>query len=105
MHYLNITSARRRIGHQDCPILVRIAVQQQVIADQLAKRLSQVQAAARAESPEFNDTPSTGQSARWAQSRDHLHKAIGDGLNNALQDLEHPTESEPLPPGYSAAQT
>lgn len=69
------------------------AEQQQVIADQLAKGRTQAQAAARAESPAFYATFYVPERARWAQIRDHLHKAIGDGLNKALQDLEHHNRS------------
>src|SRR5664279_1943277 len=69
------------------------AEQQQVIADQLAKGRTQTQAAARAESPAFYDTFYVPERARWSQIRDHLHKAIGDGLNKALQDLEHHNRS------------
>ena len=60
-----------------------------VIAVQLSKGRSQVDAEARAESPAFYDTFYVPERARWAQIRDHLHKSIGDGLNKALQDLEH----------------
>jgi len=33
------------------------------------------------------------QRARWEQIRDHLHKAVGDGLNKALQELEYANRS------------
>jgi type I restriction enzyme M protein len=61
----------------------------QVIADQIAKGRSEVEAERRAESPAFYDTFYVPERARWPQIRDHLHRQIGDGLNKALQDLEH----------------
>jgi type I restriction enzyme M protein len=69
------------------------AEQEQVVADQLAKGRTQADAEARAESPAFYDTFYVPERARWAQIRDHLHKAIGDGLNKSLQDLEHHNRS------------
>lgn len=33
------------------------------------------------------------QRARWDQIRDHLHKAVGSGLNKALEELEHSNRS------------
>jgi len=69
------------------------AEQEQVIADQRAKGRSQADAETRAESPAFYDTFYVPERARWAQIRDHLHKAIGNGLNKALQDLEHHNRS------------
>jgi type I restriction enzyme M protein len=69
------------------------AEQEQVIADQLVKGRKQAEAEARAESPAFYDTFYVPDRARWAQIRDHLHKAVGDGLNKALQDLEHHNRS------------
>jgi type I restriction enzyme M protein len=64
-----------------------------VIADQLAKGRSQADAEARAESPAFYDTFYVPERARWEEIRDHLHRQIGDGLNKALQDLEHQNHS------------
>ena len=69
------------------------AEHEQVIANQLAKGRTQADAEARAESPAFYNTFYVPDRARWAQIRDHLHKAIGDGLNKALQDLEHHNRS------------
>jgi type I restriction enzyme M protein len=69
------------------------AEQEQVIGDQLAKGRKRAEAEARAESPSFYDTFYVPERARWAQIRDHLHKAVGDGLNKALQDLEHHNRS------------
>jgi type I restriction enzyme M protein len=63
--------------------------QQQVIADQLARGRSQVDAEQRAESPSFYRTFYVPERARWEQIRDHLHKTVGSGLNKALEDLEH----------------
>ncbi|MGH3429539.1 MAG: type I restriction-modification system subunit M, partial [Mycobacteriales bacterium] len=65
------------------------AERQQVIAEQLAKGRSQDEAEQRAESPDFYKTFYVPQRARWGWIRDHLHKAVGDGLNKALQELEH----------------
>ncbi len=65
------------------------AERQQVIAEQLDRGRTQAQAEARAESPAFYDTFYVPDRARWTQIRDHLHKAVGDGLNKALQDLEN----------------
>lgn len=69
------------------------AEQQQVIADQLARGRSQADAEQRAESPSFYKTFYVPQRARWEQIRDHLHKAVGDGLNKALQELEYANRS------------
>jgi type I restriction enzyme M protein len=60
----------------------------QVITEQLSRDRSQADAEARAESPAFYSTFFVPERARWPQIRDHLHKAVGDGLNKALQDLE-----------------
>lgn len=60
-----------------------------VVADQRTKGRSQAQAEARAESPAFYKTFYVPEEARWATIRDHLHKSVGDGLNKALQALEH----------------
>jgi type I restriction enzyme M protein len=60
-----------------------------VVADQLTKGRSQADAEARAESPAFYKTFYVPEEARWANIRDHLHKSVGDGLNRALQALEH----------------
>lgn len=65
------------------------AEQAAVIKEQLNKGRSQSEAEARAESPAFYDTFYVPERARWEQIRDHLHRQIGDGLNKALQDLEH----------------
>jgi type I restriction enzyme M protein len=69
------------------------AEQQQVVADQLARGRSQSDAEQRAESPSFYKTFYVPQRARWEQIRDHLHKAVGDGLNKALQELEYANRS------------
>ena len=69
------------------------AEQQLVIADQLARGRSQADAEQRAESPSFYKTFYVPQRARWEQIRDHLHKAVGDGLNKALQELEYANRS------------
>jgi type I restriction enzyme M protein len=69
------------------------AEHEQVIADQLAKGRSQQEAEKRAESPAFYSTFYVPERARWEQIHGHLHKAIGDGLNKALQDLEHNNRS------------
>ena len=69
------------------------AEQKQVVADQLARGRSQADAEQRAESPSFYDTFYVPQRARWEQIRDHLHKAVGDGLNKALQELEYANRS------------
>lgn len=69
------------------------AERQKVIADQLAKGRSQKEAEQRAEAPAFYKTFYVPQRARWDQIRDHLHRQIGDGLNKALQDLEHANRS------------
>jgi type I restriction enzyme M protein len=69
------------------------AEQQQVVVDQLARGRSRADAEQRAESPSFYDTFYVPQRARWEQIRDHLHKAVGDGLNKALQELEYANRS------------
>jgi len=69
------------------------AEQQQVIADQLGRGRSQVEAEQRAEAPTFYKTFYVPQRARWEQIRDHLHKTVGSGLNKALEDLEHSNRS------------
>lgn len=69
------------------------AEREQVIADQLAKGRSKQEAEKRAESPAFYSTFYVPERARWEQINGHLHKAIGDGLNKALQDLEHNNRS------------
>ncbi|RAO63423.1 Site-specific DNA-methyltransferase (adenine-spe cific) [Micromonospora saelicesensis] len=69
------------------------AEQQQVIADQRSRGRSQVEAEQRAESPAFYKTFYVPQRARWDQIRDHLHKAVGSGLNKALEELEHSNRS------------
>ena len=65
----------------------------QVIADQVAKGRTQAAAEQRAEAPAFYDTFYVPERARWPQLRDHLHRQTGDGLNKALQDLEHHNRS------------
>lgn len=65
------------------------AEQQQVIAEQRSRGRSQAEAEQRAESPSFYKTFYVPQRARWDQIRDHLHKAVGSGLNKALEELEH----------------
>jgi type I restriction enzyme M protein len=67
--------------------------QQQVIADQLARGRSQVDAEQRAESPSFYRTFYVPERARWEQIRGHSHKTVGSGLNKALEDLEHRNRS------------
>jgi type I restriction enzyme M protein len=69
------------------------AEQQEVVVDQLARGRSRADAEQRAESPSFYDTFYVPQRARWEQIRDHLHKAVGDGLNKALQELEYANRS------------
>jgi type I restriction enzyme M protein len=66
---------------------------QRVIADQLARGRSQADAKQRAESPSFYKTFYVPHRARWDQIRDHLHKAVGSGLNKALEELEHSNRS------------
>lgn len=66
---------------------------QQVIAEQRARGRSQAEAEQRAESPSFYRTFYVPQRARWDQIRDHLHKAVGSGLNKALEELEHRNRS------------
>jgi type I restriction enzyme M protein len=67
--------------------------QQQVVADQLARGRSLAEAEQRAEAPTFYKTFYVPERARWEQIRDHLHKAIGSGLNKALEGLEHSNRS------------
>jgi type I restriction enzyme M protein len=69
------------------------AEQQKVIADQLARGRSETEAKQRAESPSFYKTFYVPQRTRWDQIRDYLHKAIGSGLNKALEELEHSNRS------------
>ncbi|MFJ5668501.1 N-6 DNA methylase [Micromonospora chalcea] len=69
------------------------AEQQQVIVDQRSRGRSQAEAEQRAESPSFYKTFYVPQRARWDQIRDHLHKAVGSGLNKALEELEHSNRS------------
>ena len=69
------------------------AEREQVIADQLAKGRSKQEAEKRAEAPAFYSTFYVPERARWEQIHGHLHKQIGDGLNKALQDLEHNNRS------------
>jgi len=69
------------------------AEQQQVIADQRSRGRNQAEAEQRAESPSFYKTFYVPQRARWDQIRDHLHKAVGSGLNKALEELEHSNRS------------
>ena len=69
------------------------AEQQQVIADQRSRGRTQAEAEQRAESPSFYKTFYVPQRARWEQIRDHLHKAVGSGLNKALEELEHSNRS------------
>ena len=69
------------------------AEQQQVIAEQRSRGRSQAEAEQRAESPSFYKTFYVPQRARWEQIRDHLHKAVGSGLNKALEELEHSNRS------------
>src|SRR5664280_28657 len=65
------------------------AERERVIADQLAKGRSQQEAEQRAEAPAFYSTFYVPHRARWEQIHGHLHKAVGDGVNKALQDLEN----------------
>jgi type I restriction enzyme M protein len=67
--------------------------QQKVIADQLAKGRSQAEAEQRAESPAFYKSFYVPKRARWDQIRDHLHQAVGSGINKALEELEHSNRS------------
>ncbi|PZS28064.1 MAG: restriction endonuclease subunit M [Pseudonocardiales bacterium] len=67
--------------------------QKQVIADQRSRGRSRAEAEQRAESPSFYKTFYVPQRARWDQIRDHLHKAVGSGLNKALEELEHSNRS------------
>lgn len=67
--------------------------QQKVIADQLAKGRSQSEAEQRAESPAFYKSFYVPKRARWDQIRDHLHQAVGSGINKALEELEHSNRS------------
>src|SRR4051812_42270239 len=69
------------------------AERQQVIAEQLARGRSQADAEKRAEAPAFYRTFYVPPRARWEQIRDHLHKAVGSGLNKALEELEHSNRS------------
>lgn len=70
------------------------SAQARLIAEQIAKGRSKPEAEARAEAPAFyRGTFYVPEEARWAQIRDHLHKAIGDGLNKALQALENHNRS------------
>lgn len=69
------------------------AEQQQVVADQRSRGRSQAEAEQRAESPSFYKTFYVPQRARWDQIRDHLHKAVGSGLNKALEELEYSNRS------------
>ncbi len=69
------------------------AEQQQVVAEQRGRGRSQAEAEQRAESPSFYKTFYVPQRARWDQIRDHLHKAVGSGLNKALEELEHSNRS------------
>lgn len=62
---------------------------QQVIAEQLSKGRSQEEAARRAEAKTFYKSFFVPERARWAGIRDHLHEAVGAGLNKALEALEH----------------
>lgn len=62
---------------------------EKVVAAQLAKGRTKVQAEERAESPtSYLDSFFVPERARWPQIRDHLHQNIGDGLNKALAALE-----------------
>ncbi|MDN5767333.1 MAG: type I restriction-modification system subunit M [Humibacillus sp.] len=67
--------------------------QQQVIAEQRSRGRSEAEAEQRAESPSFYKMFYVPQRARWEQLRDHLHKAVGSGLNKALEELEHSNRS------------
>jgi type I restriction enzyme M protein len=69
------------------------AEREQVIAEQLSKGRNEQEAVQRAEAPAFYSTFYVPERARWQQIHGHLHKAIGDGLNKALQDLEHHNRS------------
>lgn len=62
---------------------------QQVVADQLAKGRSQEDAERRAEAKTFYKSFFVPERARWTKIRDHLHEAVGTGLNKALEALEH----------------
>jgi type I restriction enzyme M protein len=61
----------------------------EIIADQLAKGRSEVDAQKRAESHTYySETFFVPPEARWQHIRDELHRNIGDGLNEALTALE-----------------
>jgi type I restriction enzyme M protein len=69
------------------------AEREQIIVDQQAKGRSQDEAETRAEAPAFYTGHYVPHRARWEQIRDQLHKQVCDGLNKALQDLEHSNRS------------
>jgi type I restriction enzyme M protein len=66
---------------------------ERIIADQRVKGRSQSEAERRAEAPAFYSTFYVPNPARWEKIHGDLHKNIGDGLNEALQDLEHHNRS------------
>lgn len=59
------------------------AEQQHVIVDQRSCGRSQAEAEQRAVLPSFYKSFYVPQRAGWDQIRDHLHKAVGSGLNKA----------------------
>lgn len=65
-----------------------------VVAKELAKGRTQVEAEKRANHPSFYaDTFFVPEKARWAHLRDEVHQNVGDGLNKALGDLEEQNTS------------
>lgn len=70
-----------------------VSEQEQIIAQQLTKGRSQSDAEQRAEAPAFYKTFYVPERARWETVHGDLHKNIGDGLNKALQELEHHNRS------------
>ena len=70
-----------------------VAEQEQIVAEQLTKGRSQAEAEQRAEAPAFYKTFYVPERARWETVHGDLHKNIGDGLNKALQELEHHNRS------------
>jgi type I restriction enzyme M protein len=62
---------------------------EKIIAENIAKGRSEVEAKERAESPAYYaDTFYVPEKARWAFLRDELHDDVGTGLNKALGALE-----------------
>lgn len=64
-----------------------------VIAGQIAKGRSEEDAQGVAESTAFYDSFFVPPRARWEKIHGDLHKGIGDGLNKALEALEHENRS------------